>query len=344
MKALRKLRRGPGHVELVEVDPPRPGEGEVVVQVKYAGVCGTDIHILHDLYPKAQPPVTLGHEFCGIVSELGPNVQGWNVGDRVTVESAAYFCRVCEFCRAGQTQWCEERQGFGSGRDGAFASFTATRQDGLYRLPDYVSFQEGALCEPLAVGIHAVMERSSVKQGNTVLVVGPGPIGLLVLQVAKAVGARVVISGIQGDEERLQRAMKLGAEYCVQIGEQDLHGLIYELTGGMGVDAAFECSGAPGALHDCLQGVRKAGEVVQVGLYGRPIELNYDEVTFKEIQIKGSFTHNRGTWEKAIDLLRDRKVDLVSLVSREFPLDQWEEAFRLFEKGVGLKYLLYPVD
>jgi L-iditol 2-dehydrogenase len=138
--------------------------------------------------------------------------------------------------------------------------------------------------------------------------------------------------------------MKLGAEYCVQIGEQDLHGLIYELTGGMGVDAAFECSGAPGALHDCLQGVRKAGEVVQVGLYGRPIELNYDEVTFKEIQIKGSFTHNRGTWEKAIDLLRDRKVDLVSLVSREFPLDHWEEAFRLFEKGVGLKYLLYPVD
>ena len=344
MKALRKLRRGPGHVDLVNVDPPRPGEGEVIVAVQYAGICGTDIHILHDLYSKARPPVTLGHEFCGTISELGPNVQGWNVGDRVTVESAAEFCGVCEFCRSGQTQRCEERQGFGSGKDGAFASFTATRQDGLYRLPDHVSFQEGALCEPLAVAVHAVMERSSLEPGKSVLITGPGPIGLLVLQVAKAVGARVIISGIQGDAERLKLAERIGADHFIQMEGQDPQYLIHELTGGMGVDVAFECSGAPGALKDCLQGVRKGGEMVQVGLFGRPLELDYDVITFKEVQIKGSFTHNRGTWQKAIDLLRDRKVDLTSLVSREFPLDQWEEAFGLFEKGVGLKYLLYPVD
>jgi L-iditol 2-dehydrogenase len=344
MKALRKLRRGPGHVELVDVDPPRPGEGEVAVQVKYAGVCGTDIHILHDLYPKAQPPVTLGHEFCGIVSELGPNVQGWNVGDRVTVESAASFCRVCEFCRSGQTQRCEKRQAFGSGRDGAFASFAVTRQDGLYRLPHHISFQEGALCEPLACAVHAVMERSSIERENHVLVTGPGPIGLLVLQVAKAVGATVIISGIQGDGERLTLAKRIGADHCVQINQRGLHRLIHDLTGGMGVDAAFECSGAPGALRDCVQEVRKGGEIVQVGLSGHPVELDHDEATFKEVQIKGSFTHNRGTWQRTIDLLRDRKVDLASLVSREFPLNQWEEAFRLFEKGMGLKYLLYPVD
>ena len=344
MKALRKLRRGPGHVDLVNVDPPRPGEGEVIVEVQYAGICGTDIHILHDLYPKACPPVTLGHEFCGTISELGPTVRGWNVGDRVTVESAAEFCGVCEFCRSGQTQRCETRQAFGAGKDGAFASFTAARQDGLYRLPDHVSFQEGALCEPLAVAVHAVMERSSLEPEKTVLVTGPGPIGLLVLQVVKAVGARAIILGIQGDAERLKLAERIGADHSVQMEGQDPYSLIHEFTGGMGVDVAFECSGAPGALKDCLRGVRKGGEMVQVGLFGRPLELNYDDITFKEVQIKGSFTHNRGTWQKAIDLLRDRRVDLTSLVSREFPLDQWEEAFRLFEKGVGLKYLLYPID
>jgi L-iditol 2-dehydrogenase len=343
MKALRKLRRGPGNVDLVDVDPPRPGKGEVIVRVQYAGICGTDIHILHDLYPKAIPPVTLGHEFSGTVSELGNRVQGWKAGDRVTVESAADFCRVCEFCRSGQTQRCEKRQAFGSGRNGGFTSFVAARQDGLHRLPDHVSFQEGALCEPLACAVHAVMERSSVEPGKTVLVTGPGPIGLLVLQVAKAVGATVVISGTQRDEERLKLAKRIGADRCAQVDQQDLNSLIQEITGGMGADSAFECSGAEGALSDCLRGVRKGGEIVQVGLFARPIELNYDEVTFKEVKVKGSFTHNRGTWEKAIDLLRDRKVNVKTLISREFPLDQWQEAFRLFERGEGLKYLLYPV-
>ncbi|NIS59625.1 MAG: zinc-binding dehydrogenase [Proteobacteria bacterium] len=331
-------------MDLVNVDPPRPGEGEVLVKVQYAGVCGTDIHILQDLYPKAIPPVTMGHEFSGIVSEPGPNVEGWTVGDRVTVESVAEFCGVCEFCRSGQTQRCEKRLGFGSGRDGAFASFVVTRQDGLYRLPDHVSFQEGALCEPLACAIHAVMERSSVEPGKKVLVTGPGPIGLLVLQVAKAAGATVVISGTQRDEERLKLAKRMGADHCAQIDQQDLNSPIHELTGGMGVDVSFECSGAFGAVKDCLREVRKGGEIVQVGLFGNPIQLNYDDVTFKEIQVKGSFTHNRKTWEKAIELLRDRKVNVAPLVSREFPLDQWDEAFRLFERGEGLKYLLYPID
>jgi L-iditol 2-dehydrogenase len=188
------------------------------------------------------------------------------------------------------------------------------------------------------------MERSSIEPGKTILVTGPGPIGLLVLQVAKAVGAVVVISGTQRDEERLKIAKRIGADHCVQIEQQDLHRLIHEFTDGLGADAAYECSGALGGLRDCLQGVRKGGEVVQVGLFGRSIELNYDDVTFKEVQVKGSFTHNPGTWEKATELLRDRKVDLISLVSGEFPLDQWEEAFRLFEEGMGLKYLLYPIN
>jgi L-iditol 2-dehydrogenase len=344
MKALRKLKRGPGNVEVVDIIRPSIQEGMVIVGVQRTGVCGTDVHILHDLFPRVRPPVTLGHEFCGVVVEIGPNVQSWKVGDRVTVDCTASFCGVCPFCQSGQTQLCDQRLGLGSSRDGGFASFVSVRQETLHRLPDHISFQEGALCEPLACATHALMEMSSTESGNAVLVTGPGTIGLLVLQVAKAVGATVFVTGTQRDEERLQLAIRMGADHCIQIDQQNLVPLILDFTNRYGVDVAFECSGAINALKDCISCVRKGGEIVQVGLFGQSVELNYDEITFKEIRIKGSYAHNRGSWEKAIDLLRNRKVDLNSLVTKEFPLNRWDEAFKLFEEGVGLKYLLFPID
>lgn len=343
MKALRKLQRGPGHVEIVEVPSPTPKEGEVLVEVQRAGICGTDLHILHDLYPKARPPVTLGHEFCGVVVQLGPLVRGWQVGDRVVVDTAASFCGSCSFCQLGQTQLCNQRVGYGSSTDGGFARFVAIRQGALHRLPDHLSFQEGALCEPLSCATHAVMEVSSSTPGKTVMITGPGTIGLCVLQVAKAVGHKVIITGAQRDGERLQLAKQLGADYCLQIGQQELLPFISQMTDGYGVDLAFECSGAVSAVNDCFAALCKAGELIQIGLFGTPLSLNYDEVVLKEIKIKGTFGHNRGTWEKAVHLLENRKVDLHPLVTGEFPLDRWQEGFQLFEKGVGLKYLLYPI-
>lgn len=344
MKALRKLSQGPGQVDIVEVDPPCPEEGEVLVRVQCAGICRTDIHILHGLFPKLRPPVTMGHEFCGTVAETGLGVKEWRVGDRVTVESAADFCRKCKYCRSGETQRCKRRLAFGYARDGAFATFVAARQDALHRLPDHVSFQEGALCEPLACATHAVMERSSLDAGMTALVTGPGPIGLLVLQVAKAMGATVIITGTERDEERLESASKLGADYWVRTDQSETGSFVHNITQGEGVDVAYECAGSVRALEDCMQCVRKGGEIVQVGLFGGRQELNYDDLTFREIQIKGAFTHNRGSWEKAIDLLGDRRVDLRPLISGEFPLNRWEEAFGLFEKGIGVKYVLYPIE
>lgn len=345
MKALRKLQRGPGNMGVVEVSTPLLQEGEAIVEVRRAGVCGTDIHIFHDLYPKVRPPVTVGHEFCGVVAQVGPDVKEWKVGDRVAVDTAASFCDSCKFCRLGQTQLCDQRLGYGSGRDGAFASFVSVRQGALHRLPNHISFPEGALCEPLACATHAVMEMSSTAPGKTVLVSGPGTIGLLVLQVAKAMGANVIITGIEKDEKRLRLADGLGADHCLQINKKDPLPLISELTGGYGVDIALECSGAVGGVNDCLSFVRKGGEIIQVGLFGNPISaVNYDGVVLKEIHIKGSFGHNRGTWEKTINLLRDRKVDLKPLITGEFPLSQWREVFQLFEEGRGLKYLLYPVN
>jgi L-iditol 2-dehydrogenase len=188
------------------------------------------------------------------------------------------------------------------------------------------------------------MEISSTGPGKTVLVTGPGTIGLLVLQVAKAAGANVVITGTEKDEKRLQLARGLGADHCIQIDRQDPLSLMAELTDGYGVNIALECSGTVGGVNDCLSSVRKGGEIIQVGLFGSPISsVNYDGVILKEIQIKGSFGHNRGTWGKTINLLNYRKVDLKPLITGEFSLSQWREVFQLFEEGRGLKYLLYPV-
>jgi L-iditol 2-dehydrogenase len=271
VKALRKLQRGHGNLEVVEVPYPLPQEGKVVVEVQRAGVCGTDIHIFHDVYPRVRPPVTIGHEFCGVVAQVGPHVEARKVGDRVAVDTAASFCDSCKFCHSAQTQLCNQRLGYGSSRDGAFASFVSVRQGALHRLPDHISFQEGALCEPLACATHAVMEMSSTVPGTTVLVTGPGTIGLLVLQVAKARGAKVIITGTEKDEKRLQLALRFGADHWLQINQKDPLPLISELTGGYGVDIALECSGAVGGVNTCLSSVRRGGEVIQVGLFGHPI-------------------------------------------------------------------------
>ena len=344
MKALRKLERGPGHMEVVEVPEPQAQKGEVIVEVRRAGVCGTDIHNYHGLFSKVRPPITLGHEFCGVIAEVGPGVTGWRVGDRVTVDTWAGSCGVCRYCKAGKTHLCGHRLGYGSSRDGGFAAFVAIRQDALHRLPDHVTFREGALCEPLACAVHAVKEISSIRPEMVVLITGPGPIGLLVLQVAKTEGSTVIISGRKRDEERLKLAKTLGADETVQIEEEDLFSVVSRLTDGYGADLVFECSGAAGGLNDAIRCVAKAGELVQVGLFGEMASgIHYDDATLKEIQIKGIYAHNQGTWRKTIDLLSQRKVDLAPLVSGEYPLDQWRKAFELFEKGIGFKYLLYPV-
>ena len=342
MKALRKLTDGIGNVDLVDVAEPIPKKGEVLVEVKRAGICGTDIHILHGRFPKVRPPVTLGHEFCGVVAKLGSDVHGLKIGDRVTSETAASSCNTCVYCKAGQTQLCDERVAYGYGTNGAFTSYVTVRHDALHVLPDHISFREAALSEPLAVAAHVVLERSTLKSGDLVLVTGPGTIGLLVFQVAKAMGARVAITGVQRDTDRLEIAARLGAEYCVRADNQDVKSVIADFTDGYGVDVAFECTGNRFAVNDCINNTRKGGEIVQVGLLGSSIELDYDSITLKEINLRGSFAHHGASWDKAIDLMRDKKVDLNILVSGEFPLVQWKQGFDLFERGNGLKYLLYP--
>ncbi|MBC2734761.1 MAG: alcohol dehydrogenase catalytic domain-containing protein [Desulfobacteraceae bacterium] len=344
MKALRKTAKGAGHVAVVEVPEPFPGKNQVRIRVACAGICGTDLHIFHGDFAKVRPPVTLGHEVAGTVDAVGEGVTAWQPGDRVTVESEAHTCGRCEMCTSGRANLCADRLALGYGVDGGFADALVVRQSALHRLPDRVSFQEGALSEPLTVAVHAVSERSRLKSGDWALITGPGPIGLLVLQVVRAAGGHAIVTGTARDAGRLQLAKKLGAEAAVRVDEEDLPLRVAQITEGQMVASAFECSGVGAAIGDCLTCLRSGGEIVQVGLYGRPISLDMDQVAMREIVLKGAFVHTSETWKKAIALMAVQAVDLSVLVSENFSIHAWEEAFRRSESGEGIKYLLSPEE
>jgi len=344
MKGLMKLQRGKGYVELREIEDPTPGPDEVLIKVKRAGVCGTDIHILHDEFPKARPPFILGHEFSGVIAGLGEEVRGWRKGDRIVSETAAYSCGHCRFCQNGDTQLCPERMAYGYVKNGGFAKYIVVKSKLLHLLPESISFSEGALCEPLAVCAHAAMERVKVQAGETILVTGPGTVGLIMLQVIKSMGARVILTGTESDRERLKLGIELGADRRVNVDQEDLYSIVMEMTKGYGVDKSFECAGVKPAVVDCIRFTRKGGTIIQVGLFGKSIEIPYEEIALKELSVIGCFAQRSSCWEPAIRLLAEGKVKTSPLISGEYPLDQWKEAFDRFERREGLKYLLYPTE
>ncbi len=343
MKALMKVQKGDGFVELREVEEPRPAPDEVLVEVKRAGICFTDIHILHDEFPKAKPPFILGHEFSGIIQELGGEAGDWKVGDRVVSETAAHSCGRCRFCLTGDNQLCPERKAYGYVYNGAFANYMVIKSGLLHRIPDSVGDSEAALSEPLACCTHAALERVRVGPDETVLVTGPGAIGLLMLQVVKSTGATVLLCGVHSDQERLNLGERLGADRVVNVEKEDLASTVMEMTRGYGVDRSFECAGAEAAAGQCIRLTRKGGTLVQIGLFGRAVELPFEEIALKELTVVGSFAQRKSSWDLGLKLLDEGKVKTGPLISEEYPIDRWEEAFRKSEERAGIKYLLFPV-
>lgn len=343
MKGLVKFARGKGNVDLREVPEPSPGPGQVKIEVKAAGICGSDIHILHDqIVQPIHPPFIMGHEFCGVVTEAGPGVPAWKKGDRVTAEPAFSVCERCEYCRTGQYHMCWERKGFGFWHDGAFAKYIIVPEKRVHRLPAGVDFIAGALCEPLAVAVHSVIELTELKPADWVLVTGVGAIGLLAAQVARIKGGRVVFAGVGADQKRFQIAEALGFEDRLDVQNRSLRDFANEKTGGKGFDVVLECSGSPEAVKEALGVIKKKGFFTQIGLFGKPFELNFETFVFKEITLQGSISHHWPAWDMAIRLLDSRAVQTRPLVTDIFPLERWPEAFRRFENKEGAKILLVP--
>jgi L-iditol 2-dehydrogenase len=340
MKAVVKTSSGIGNVEVMDVPEPKPKPDEVMVEVKAAAICGTDIHIYYDEYTNC-PPVVLGHEMSGVVVEVGKKVTMFKAGDRVTSETFKYTCGHCRFCQIGLIGLCTERLSMGVHVDGAFTKYVLQREESLHRLPDNVDFDEGSLCEPMAAAVRAVYERANILPGDVVIVSGPGPIGLLCLQAAKLHGATLVLCGVTEDRNRLKLGKNLGADFVINVEKNSLN-LIRDITDGLGADAAFECAGARESLDQCIKTVRKGAQVIEVGLFGRNVEVNMDQGVIKELTILPSFTYRHRTWELAIKLLGEGKLKTAPLVSGHFPLTEWEKAFETVKARQGHKYLLSP--
>ena len=340
MKALRKLAAADQHLELVEVPEPKPEPGWVVLEVTYAGICGTDLHIAHNQFP-SWPPVTLGHEFSGRVADVGADVEGWSPGDRVVCEPHSLACGRCHLCRRGHTELCASKRSPGWGIDGGMAARVAVPAHLLHRVPGTVSDLAAAMCEPTAIAVTAA-ERMPVEPGSTVAVFGPGAVGLLAAMVARACGAgRTVVVGRASSRARLELAGRLGFETW-DAGQTDVPAAAREATGGRGLDLVLECSGTAGAVAAAIAALRRRGRLCVLGMSGRPsLEVPWDLAMQRALDVSFSLSSSYSSWDGALALLARGAVDPAPLAT-VFPLDDWRAAFDAIADRSVVKALLDP--
>ena len=344
MMGLFKTAKGPGNMALLEAPVPSPKPNEVLIEIKAAAICGSDIHIRHDTFPY-WPPVIMGHEFSGLVVEVGSEVTGYKVGDRVVAEPHTQACGKCELCRIGHIQLCAAKRSPGWGINGAFARCLAMPEHLLHRIPDSMSDEEAALVEPTANVVQDVLERGRVDPNDFVVVSGPGPIGLLSVMAAKAAGAReVALIGTEADEKvRLPLGRELGADHIIVAGRQDVVEAINDLTGGRGADLVVEASGAPSAIAATVHMVRRLGRITAIGLSGREtVPFPWDAAAWKVCTIIFNLSTGFTSWERAIGLIASKRIDAARLITHVAPLKEWERVFDEVENMQAVKALLIP--
>lgn len=336
-----KTRSGYGNIDLLDIPEPLVDAAGVLIRTHYAGICGTDLHILHGSYD-CSPPVVLGHECSGVVEAVGPLVKNVQCNDRVMLLPAnGWTCQRCRYCRQGYYMFCASRRSIGISMNGCFTKYVVANEDMIFKVPPGVSLREAALAEPLACALQAVEELTPITGGEKVLLSGPGPIGLLCLMLLVEKGCSVIVSGTSQDAFRLELARQFGAERVVDIFQENIQEVVMEFTAGVGVDIVFECSGAPSAVSAGLKAVRKRGRYVQIGILGSEVELNFDAILFKQLQVFGSYGHSMKTWSKVPELMERRAADFRQLITDVLPLSQWRQAFDLCESKQCGKVLLY---
>jgi L-iditol 2-dehydrogenase len=346
MPALRKLRPQDHHLELVEVPVPRAAPGWAVLDVTYAGICGTDVHITHNSFP-SYPPVTLGHELTGVVAEVGDGVAQVRPdlvpGTRVVAEPHALACGTCHLCRRGHAELCAAKRSPGWGIDGALTARVAVPAHLLHVVPPQVGDLAAALTEPSAIVLSGY-ERVPVPAGGFVLVVGPGPIGILAALVARACGAgRVVLAGRPSSKERLELAASLGVETWLDDGAgSSPAGRAREQTAGRGADLVVECSGSPGGIAACVAASRRRGAMLVLGVpEGDTAEVPWGVAMNRALDVTFSLSSSWSSWDAALALMARGTLDPAPLAT-VFPLARWEDAFAALAARTAVKALISP--
>ena len=346
MKAVVKYDNVAGATEVREVPVPSIGPDDVLVETAYIGICGSDPHMHHNKVSyKVNVPLILGHEFAGVIAEVGANVSGWKVGDRVTSETHADYCGKCVMCRTNNYHVCRERKGYGFQIDGAFAKYVRVPSRILHKVPENVSLKEAALTEPLCVAYSSLVKHSPLKPGDLVVIIGPGPIGLLCTKIASILGASdIVVVGTDGDDARMEIAKKLGATMTINSSQQDPVPIIMGMRDGYGADLVVDAAGFSPTLKLSLDVVRPCGQINKIGWGPGPVGFSLDQLISKAVALQGTFSHTWDVWEKCLVLMGERTVDLGEVITHELPLDQWQKGFDLMETKEGLKIVLTPVE
>ena len=344
MTALVNYAPEPGAVELREVPIPEIGEEDLLIAPHAVGICGSDLHQLHGTHSwKVNYPVTLGHEFAGVVAAIGSRVHGFKVGDRVVSETAAVIDPDSPYTRQGLYNLDPHRLGFGYGVDGAMTSFVRAPQRCLHHIPDSLSFEHAALTEPCCVAYNAICVNSRIRPGDAVAVLGPGPIGILCAAMARLSGALpLTVYGLPVDEKRLKSAMAVGASRTYALPAEEMAATLKEIGDGYGYDLVIDASGHSSSLQTALQLVRPAGQIAKVGWGPQPCNYSLDPLVAKNVTLQGSFSHNWPVWEKVIHLLDSGLLDLTPILQKTAPLSEWNSCFDAMQSGDAVKAVLIP--
>ncbi|UPM42844.1 alcohol dehydrogenase catalytic domain-containing protein [Halocatena salina] len=331
------MSRTNGAMELVDRERPKPDPNEALVEVEYAGLCGSDagIYEFESAFERMELPTVIGHEYTGRIVETGEDVSAFSVGDRV-VERPIRGCGECYQCSIGEENVCQNAVITGVDHDGAYEQFIAVPERALHPVPEGVDPMHAAVVEPTSIGARAVIENSRVSPGDRVLVEGPGPIGLLTAQIARAQGGTVVVSGVDQDGTyRLPLAERLGLE-TINVQSEAFEERCNELTDHVGFDVVFDTTGHPSGLPSAVDTVRKGGQIVLVGQTGETT-MPYSPLVRSEIDLQCSYASMYEDFERAFRLIRSGDVDCETFVDDRFSLLDADDAFETFLAGETCK-------
>ncbi len=327
---LQQVMTAPGKVEFREVPIPQLKAGEVLVKIMEIGICGSDIHVYHGKHPFTSYPVTQGHEVSGLIEKLGEGVTGLTIGQKVTIQPQV-VCGQCYPCRHGKYNLCESLKVMGFQTTGVASHYFAVDAKKVTPLPETMSLEEGAMIEPLAVAVHAV-RRMGDMTGKDVCVLGAGPIGILVAQAAKGMGAaRVMITDIS--EVRLQKAAECGIDFCINTKETNFGEALLQSFGPDKADVIYDCAGNDITMGQAIQYARKGSTIILVAVFAGMAKVDLAVLNDHELDLNTSMMYRSEDYEKAIELADSGKVQLKPLISQRFPFQKYLEAYKYIDEN-----------
>lgn len=327
---LQQVMISPGQIEFHEVPVPDPKTGEVLIKIMNIGICGSDIHVYHGKHPFTSYPVTQGHEVSGLIEKIGEGTTGFTIGQKVTVQPQV-VCGECYPCRHGKYNLCEKLKVMGFQTTGMASQYFAVDAKRVTALPETISLEEGALIEPLAVAVHAVGCAGDVN-GKSICVLGAGPIGILTAQVAKGLGAHnVMITDVS--DIRLAKAKGVGVEACINTKTEDFATEFIRYFGPDKADVIYDCAGNNITMNQAIRSARKGSVLILVAVFDGMATVDLAVLNDHELSLNTSMMYRNEDYQKAIELVSERKVQLKPLISKKFSFQQYQSAYKYIDEN-----------